>query len=67
MLLEWGIEQAEKNGARIFLTSMPVSYKLYLKHGWRDVDEMKLDLVEYGGDETFVIKAMIRDPYVDRL
>ena len=62
MLLKWGIDHADRNGARIFLTSTPAAHKLYLKYGWRDVDELKLNLGEHGDEETVIIKAMIRDP-----
>jgi GNAT superfamily N-acetyltransferase len=62
MLLKWGIDQAERNGARIFLSSMPAAHNLYLRYGWRDVDEIQLKLGEHENGETVVINAMVRDP-----
>ena len=35
---------------------------LYLKHGWKKVDEIVINLTEYGGDEDLTEMCMIREP-----
>ncbi|KAJ5729521.1 uncharacterized protein N7483_004029 [Penicillium malachiteum] len=61
-LLLWGTELADKLQARIYLESTPEGYPLYLKYGWKKIDEATLDLDQLNshGKDTFVL--MMRDP-----
>ncbi|KAJ5805339.1 Acyl-CoA N-acyltransferase [Penicillium riverlandense] len=61
-LLRWGTEKADAWQARIFLEATPEGIPVYLKHGWKIVEEVTLDLDAHGasGRETFTL--MMRDP-----
>ncbi|KAJ5618376.1 hypothetical protein N7528_007019 [Penicillium herquei] len=61
-LLRWGIEVADRLQARIYLESTPEGYPLYLKYGWKKIDEATLDMEQHNGQgkDTFVL--MMRDP-----
>lgn len=61
-MLRWGMQKADAWQARIYLESTPEGYPVYLKHGWRPVEEVSLDFSQHGGvgSEPFVV--MIRDP-----
>jgi GNAT superfamily N-acetyltransferase len=61
-LLKWGINEAERNGARIYLESTPMAHELYQRYGWHDTDEMRFILAEYGGEGKIILKTMIREP-----
>ncbi|KAJ5666626.1 hypothetical protein N7462_011035 [Penicillium macrosclerotiorum] len=61
-LLRWGTAKADQWQVRIYLEATGEGYPLYIKHGWRPVEEIQLDRTQFGaaGQETFWI--MIRDP-----
>lgn len=61
-LLRWGLDKANTVQRRVYLEATPEGYPLYIKYGWRAVEEVTIDFTEYGGEglQTFVI--MIRDP-----
>ncbi|KAJ6014187.1 hypothetical protein N7540_008778 [Penicillium herquei] len=63
-LLRWGIEIADRLQVRIYLESTPEGYPLYIKYGWKKIDEATLDLSQLNspsqGKDTFVL--MMRDP-----
>ena len=60
MILKWGIEKADEENARCYLEATPDAYPLYYKVGFRDIDEVGLDLKAYGED-IYVIKVMARE------
>ena len=61
-LLEWGIKMADSLQTRIYLEATSAGLPLYRKYGWKQVEELVLDLELYGdvGKETFTL--MVRDP-----
>ncbi|KAJ5569489.1 uncharacterized protein N7459_008919 [Penicillium hispanicum] len=61
-MLRWGMSKADAWQRRIYLEATAAGYPLYLKLGWKPVEEISLDFTQYGakGLDTFVI--MIRDP-----
>lgn len=49
-LLEFGLTEAKKKGlTQFWLESSPQGYKLYQKFGFKDVDNICIDLTKYGG------------------
>ncbi|OOQ88197.1 hypothetical protein PEBR_14250 [Penicillium brasilianum] len=61
-LLRWGTAKADEWQARIYLEATGEGYPVYIKHGWKPVEEVHLDRAKYGGQgrESFVL--MIREP-----
>lgn len=64
-LLSWGIKQADAEGAKVYLESTPSAHSLYLKAGWRDVEQSIVDLSVFGGCGIYEIRAMVRYPTQD--
>lgn len=64
MLLKWGCDKADEYGIITVLHATPEGFKLYSKNGFKLVEELHLDLRPYGGNETIVRRAMIRQPKV---
>lgn len=61
-MLKWGTSKADAAGRRLYLEATGEGMPLYLKAGFRPVDEISLDRTKFGakGQESFTI--MIRDP-----
>ncbi|OQE31657.1 hypothetical protein PENSTE_c001G03426 [Penicillium steckii] len=60
--LQWGCSRADQFGVRLYLEATGAGYPVYFKYGWRLLEEVNLDLSQYGaeGIETFTI--MMREP-----
>ncbi|KAJ5822381.1 Acyl-CoA N-acyltransferase [Penicillium robsamsonii] len=61
-ILKWGIEKADASQSRIFLEGTPEGVPLYLKHGWKIVEEVALDFTQFGSDGRESFFLMMRDP-----
>ncbi|KAJ5670962.1 hypothetical protein N7507_000089 [Penicillium longicatenatum] len=61
-LIRWGTQLADSLQTRIYLEATPEGYPIYLKYGWKRLDEVELDLGKFGGHgkESFIL--MMRDP-----
>ncbi|KAJ6150635.1 Acyl-CoA N-acyltransferase [Penicillium samsonianum] len=61
-ILKWGMEKADASQSRIFLEGTPEGVPIYLKHGWKIVEEVIMDYTPFGsvGQESFFL--MMRDP-----
>lgn len=62
MLVRDGLDKVDEVGARAFLEAAPVAVPLYLKHGFRTVDEIFIDMGPYGGVGVASSKCMMREP-----
>lgn len=63
LLVQWGIEQAEKNRAPAYLEAGAMGQPIYEKMGFRQVGElMELDLRPFGVETTFVMAKMAYMP-----
>ncbi|RFU24680.1 hypothetical protein B7463_g11657, partial [Scytalidium lignicola] len=62
LLLEWGIEEADKRGVKVWLTSTPQAIGVYQKKGWEIVNEHKVDLGKHGGSTIYKRARMVRRP-----
>lgn len=49
MLVDWGTKKAEKLGLPIYLESSKAGYRLYQKHGFKDIETFKVDFSPFGG------------------
>lgn len=62
LLLLWGFEEAKRRGLPIYLHSTLQGHDLYLKHGFRDLEELVTDFSRWGLEERNYNWAMIREP-----
>lgn len=66
MLLEKGLDIADKYGLKTFVTASPIGLSLYLKHGFKVVRTMRRDYSRFIGDGTEELVSvdhfMIRQP-----
>lgn len=61
-LLQWGTAKADEWQVRIYLEATGEGYPVYVKHGWKPVEEIHLDRTQYGGQGQESFMLMIRDP-----
>lgn len=56
------MEKADASQSRIFLEGTPEGVPIYLKHGWKILEEVIMDYRLFGsvGQESFFL--MMRDP-----
>ncbi|KAJ5200903.1 hypothetical protein N7449_005706 [Penicillium cf. viridicatum] len=61
-ILKWGTDKADASQSRIFLEGTPEGVPVYLKYGWKIVEEVVMDYTPFGsvGQESFFL--MMRDP-----
>lgn len=64
MLLAPGLAAADAACAPAYLEASPLGLGLYVRHGWRTVDEIRvnLDIYGYEGKGWAVEKCMMREP-----
>lgn len=63
MLLEPILEIIDREKAKSYITASPVGLGLYLKYGWKEVDEIHIDFGPYGGGEDRTA-VLMREPKV---
>ncbi|KAJ5925002.1 hypothetical protein N7454_007641 [Penicillium verhagenii] len=61
-ILRWGINQADAVQARIYLEATPEGYPVYLKYGFKALEEITLDYEKMGSHGKEDLVLMIRDP-----
>jgi len=64
MLLNWGLELADREGLFIFLeaTQVEKGRSLYVKNGFEEVSTSTVDLAKAGGPGTYTHSFMVREP-----
>lgn len=62
MLVQQGLDLADAEGKKTFLSSTEAGYEFYLKLGFKEVDVVKIDVTKWGGKEPVVSQVMLRDP-----
>ena len=60
LLIRKGLAAADEVGARTYLESSAVGVPLYLKHGFKQVDEILIDMRPYEGNGIASEKCMMR-------
>lgn len=60
LLLRTGLEKVDADGKRAWLEASPQGHSLYHKFGWKDVDEIAIDLGKYGCAEQVQITTCMR-------
>lgn len=61
-ILKWGTNKADASQSRIYLEGTPEGVPVYLKYGWKILEEVVMDYTPFGsvGQESFFL--MMRDP-----
>jgi GNAT superfamily N-acetyltransferase len=62
MLLEPVLKQADAEGRRTYIEASKMGLGLYLRLGWKEFDELLLDLRPCGGTTVEKTSLMIREP-----
>lgn len=60
MMIRWGAERADGDGAACYLDSTTVAKGVYERYGFREVDRLVLEGQDHGG-EDLVESMMVRD------
>lgn len=61
-LIEWGTKRADERGLKCVLMSSPSGLGVYLKHGFKVVKEVEMDLRPYGVESKETRRWMVREP-----
>ena len=64
MLIRHGQEFADDEKARTYIEANPFGWELYKRWGWKHVDEINLDMKEFGGTGIASEMLMIREPHI---
>lgn len=62
MLLEDSLALADRDGCKTYIEASAKGLGLYLKHGWKEIDEVAVDTTPYVGHQVQSTKCMMRDP-----
>ena len=62
MLIREGLADADRHNARTYIEASPAGYGLYLRLGWKQVDEIVIDIGKYGGHGMATEKLLVREP-----
>ena len=66
-LLQLGLEEADKARAQTYIEASPAGLPVYLKYGWKAVDEMVIDMRPYGGHGVEHQPFLMREPGVAKV
>ena len=61
MLLDWGVEQADKDGSGIYLEGTKMGMGLYERAGFREKGEVRFPGIKGQDGEEYVIHLMVRE------
>lgn len=62
LLIKAGLDVADEAMSKVYVFSTPVGLPLYLRHGWKKVDELVVDMGKYGGSGVIVEEHLVREP-----
>ncbi|KAL8723887.1 MAG: hypothetical protein Q9181_007107 [Wetmoreana brouardii] len=62
MLLREGLAAADHDNARCYIEASPKGLGLYKKHGWKECDDIVIDMREFGGTSIRSEKCLMREP-----
>ena len=62
LLIGHGLKFADKDKARTYIEATAAGIGLYKRWGWKEVDEVLLDMRPHGGDDIVSTKLMFREP-----
>ena len=62
LLVDWGTKKADQLGLPAYLESSAQGHRVYQRHGFVDLDVLKLDLSPYGETSVYEHPLMLREP-----
>ncbi|KAL8813998.1 MAG: hypothetical protein Q9223_006745 [Gallowayella weberi] len=62
MLVREGLTAADRDNARAYIEASPMGLGLYTKFGWKEVDDIIIDMRPHGGTGMASEKCLIREP-----
>ena len=62
LLLDWGCDQAQADGAPALLEAVPEAVTTYKKHGFRHTRDSKIDCTPFGLEHEVVLAVMVKEP-----
>ena len=65
MLIKAGLETASRRKSKVYIVASPMGLPLYVRHGWKRVDTIIVDMKKYGGSNVVVEEFLLRDFEVD--
>ena len=65
-LIKPGLEEADRVGAQTYIEASPAGLAVYLKYGWKTVDEMVVDMRPYGGQGVEHHPFLMREAYAPK-
>jgi predicted N-acetyltransferase YhbS len=67
LLLQDGLKKADQHGLPAWLEASSFGRPLYAKVGFQDVEDLVLDLGQYGGDGSYTTVCMERPAKAERV
>ena len=61
MLIAEGLADADRDHTRTYIEASPAGYELYLRHGWKEVDAIVIDVAKFGGHGVATEKLLMRE------
>ena len=61
LLIKEGLNAADAAGSKVYIIASPMGLPLYLRHGWKRVDEVAVDMRKYGGSSVVVEEMLLRE------
>ncbi|KAL8645315.1 MAG: hypothetical protein Q9226_007359 [Calogaya cf. arnoldii] len=62
MLIREGLAAADRDNTRTYIEASPMGLGLYKKFGWKEVDEIVIDMTPHGGNGMASEKCLMRQP-----
>ncbi|KAI4215471.1 MAG: hypothetical protein LQ351_001940 [Letrouitia transgressa] len=62
LLIRDGLAAADRDNAITYIEASPAGVELYKRHGWKQVDDILIDMAPYGGEGIASEKCFIRSP-----
>ncbi|KAL9597559.1 MAG: hypothetical protein Q9219_005061 [cf. Caloplaca sp. 3 TL-2023] len=62
MLIREGLAAADRDNAKAYIEASPKGLQLYLRHGWKVVDRVEVDMTPHRGKGVAVEELLFREP-----
>ncbi len=62
MLIREGLSAADRDKARTYIEASPKGLGLYQKFGWKQIDDIVIDMRPHGGTGMASEKCLMREP-----
>ncbi|KAL9629199.1 MAG: hypothetical protein Q9204_005410 [Flavoplaca sp. TL-2023a] len=62
MLIREGLAAADRDNARTYIEASPMGLGLYKKFGWKEIDDIVIDMRPHGGTGIASEKCLMREP-----